>query len=184
MKRIKNLQIFLIVLAFLITIGALFGGQALTTKLKVEGPLQRDLRRMKAIQDFKLKQEKDGITVSFKLQRVDNLQQVMDYVQQKVLLHYNQPVKTFKVVDHRNRYLEELRYQLSFYLKEAIVSGHYIQLKTALESYQGVKAKAYISQNNVYLQLEKGGNYLYEVLPINFNLSSTNPNNISGGDSA
>jgi hypothetical protein len=181
-KQIKNLQVGLIVLAFVITIGGLFGGQTLTTKFKVEKPLQRDLYQMKAIRSFKIKQEKDGITIALKLQKVDNLQQVLDYVQQKVLLYYNQPVKTFKIADRRNPYLEGLRYQLSFYLKEAAASGHYIQLKEALDSYRGVKAKAYFSSDNIYLQLENGHNYLYEVLPIG--TQSMAVNNISGGDSA
>ncbi len=180
MKRIKNLQIGLIVLAFLVTIGALFGGQALTAKLKVEDPLQRDLQRMKAIRDYKVKEDKDGLTVTVKLQKVDDLQQVLDYVQQKVDNYYNQPIRNFKIVDRRNHDLESLRYQLSFNLEEAIVSGHYIQLKTALESCPGVKAKVYFSQNNMYLQLEKGQNYLYEVLPIH--LQTEKGNNLSGGD--
>jgi hypothetical protein len=179
-KQIKNLHIGLILLAFFVTTGILFGGRVLTTKLKVDGPMHRDLQRMKMIHHFKIKQEKDGITVSLGLQRVANLQQVLDYVQQKISLYYNQPVKTFKIADRRNRDLEEIRYQLSFYIEEAIVSGHYIQLKTAMDSYSGVTAKVYFDQNHLYLQLEKGRNYLYEVLPLN--MQSMKSNDISGGD--
>jgi hypothetical protein len=180
-KRIKNLQIGLIVLAFCVTIGVLFGGQALTAKLKVEDPLQRDLHQMKAIRDFKVKEEKDGLIVTIKLQKVDDLQYVLDYVQQKINNYYNQPIKNIKIVDHRNHDLESLRYQLSFNLEEAIVSGHYIQLKSALDGCKGVKAKAYFSQKNMYLQLEKGRDYLYEVLPIHLQLEK---NNILGGGDA
>jgi UPF0288 family protein (methanogenesis marker protein 3) len=169
------------VLGFLITIGGLLGGQTLTNKFKVEEPLHRDLHRMKEISSFRVKQEKDGITINLKLQKVENLQRVLDYVQQKVVLYYNQPIKTIKIADQRNRYLEGLSYQLSFNLEEAAVSGHYIQLKTALESYPGVKAKVYFSQNDMYLQLEKGKNYLYEVLPIA--TQSMAVHNPSGGDS-
>ncbi len=165
MKQIKNLQMGLIVLAFLVTLGLLFGGQVLTAKLKVENPLQRDMHQMKAIRDYKVKEDKDGLIVTVKLQKVDDLQKVLDYVKQKVASYYNQPIKNFKIIDRRNHELESLRYQLSFYLEEAVVSGHYIQLKTALESCPGVKAKAYFSQSSMYLQLEKGQNYLYEVLP-------------------
>ncbi len=179
MKRIKNLQLGLIVLAFLVTIGMLFGGQALTAKLKVENPLEKDLRQQKAIRDYKIKEEKDGLAVTVKLQKVDDLQKVLDYVKQKVASYYNQPIKSFKIIDRRNQELESLRYQLSFYLEEAIVSGHYIQLKTALESCPGVKAKAYFSQNSMYLQLEKGRNYLYEVLP---NHLQPDKGDINGGE--
>ena len=182
MKRIKNLQIGLIILAFLVTIGALFGGQALTAKLKVEDPLQRDLHQMKAIRDYKIKEEKGGLTVTINLQKVDDLQNVLDYVQQKIGNYYNEPIKNIKIVDHRNHDLESLCYQLSFNLEEAIVSGRYIQLKAALDSCQGVKAKAYFSQNNMYLQLEKGRNYLYEVLPIH--LQPEKNNMVNGGDAS
>ena len=127
--------------------------------------MQRDMHQMKAIRDYKVKEDKDGLIVTVKLQKVDDLQKVLDYVKQKVASYYNQPIKNFKIIDRRNHELESLRYQLSFYLEEAVVSGHYIQLKTALESCPGVKAKAYFSQSSMYLQLEKGQNYLYEVLP-------------------
>ncbi len=179
MKQIKNLQIGLIVLAFLVTIGLLFGGQVLTAKLKVENPLQRDMHQMKAIRDYKVKEEKNGLTVTVKLQKVDDLQKVLDYVKQKVGSYYDQPIKNIKIIDRRNHDLESLRYQLSFYLEEAVVSGHYIQLKTALESCPGVKAKAYFSQGSMYLQLEKGRNYLYEVLP---NHLQPDKGDINGGD--
>ncbi|MGE5581684.1 MAG: hypothetical protein ACM3X9_04015 [Bacillota bacterium] len=182
LKLLKNLHIGLIVLAFVITVGALFGGEFLTTKFKVVDPLKRDLQTVKAIKDFSVKQGKDGMVISLRLRKVDNLQKVLDYVEQRAEFYYNLPVKTFKISDQRNTYLEEVRYQLSFYLEEAAVSGHYIQLKQELDSCRGVRAKAYFSQNNIYLQLEKGANYLYEVIPVPAKALTFNNN--SGGDSA
>jgi predicted RND superfamily exporter protein len=180
LKQIKNLQIGLIILAFLITAGGLFGGQFLTNKFRVEKPLHQELQRIKAIRNFQVKTEKDGVNVTLKLRKVGNLQQVVENIQQKVFSYYNQPIKMLRINDNRNHYLEDLRYQLSFYLQEAAVSGHYIQLKTALESYSGVKAKVYFGPDSMYLQLEKGANYLYEVVPIVAQVVTHN--NPSGGD--
>ena len=182
MKRIKELKVGLVILAFLITIGVLFGGQALTTKVKVDTPLKRDLYSLKDIQSFSVKQEKDGIIISLKLRKVDNLQKVLDFVQQKIALYYGLPVKEFKIADQRNRSLEQARYKLAFYLQEAAVSGHYIRLKEALDSFKEVNAKAYVSQNYIYVQLEEGRNYLYEVVPVPTRTIAVN-NNL-GGDSA
>ncbi len=182
MKRIKNLHIGLIVLAFLITVVCLFGGQALTTKYKVEDPLNREMHKIKAVQKFRIKQEQDGVTVSLKLQKVKNLQVLLDGIRQKVQTYYNLPVKAFQITDHRNNDLEEVKYQLSFYLEEAVNSGHYIQLKDALEANKKVEARVYFSSNYIYLQLEAGQNYLYEVIPNGLQNVTVN-NTLAGGES-
>lgn len=181
MKRLKNLQVGLIGLAFLITLGCLFGGQLLTNKVKVEAPLKRALYHRKDIRHFDVKNERDGIVLSLKLRQVKNLQKVLEYAAKKTEHYYGLPVKGFKIIDHRNPALEHVRYKLGFYIEEAAVTGHYIQLKQALDSLPGIDAKAYIGQNGIYLQLDKGNNYLYEVIPLPNRTTAVNHG--AGGDS-
>jgi hypothetical protein len=182
MKNIKNLHMGLILLAFLATVGILFGGQALIGKMKVDNPLKREVLSFKGVQSFSTERDPGGIKVNLKLAKVKNLQDVLDFVDQKVQDYQNKPVKLFNINDHPSDHLKQVRYEISFYLEEAIDSGHYIQLKEELNSFPGINAKVYIGRDHIYIQLEEGANYLYEALP---RPSLTNGYNQKlGGDSA
>ena len=181
MKKISKLQIGLVLVAFLATAGLLFGGQALTTKIKVDNPLQHEIKSIKGVQTFSIVTVKDGLQVKLKLKQVQDLQQVLELVKQKVQFYHEKPVTSILIEDHSDQRLREVRYQLSFYLEEAVASGHYIPLKQALDSYQGVLARVYFSQDQIYIQLEEGKHYLYEVLPKQ--MSGIKPNEMTGGGS-
>lgn len=165
MKFNKNIQAWLIFAAFIVTLALLFGGQALTQKLRVNDPLNHEIYATKGVQKFKVIQDKEGLTVELKLARVADLQQVLDKVKQKVESSYNKPVRTIAIKDHSNLRLKEVRYRLSFELEEAVVTGHYIQLKQSLDAYPEVKSRIYFSPDFIYIQLEDGQFYHYEAFP-------------------
>jgi hypothetical protein len=184
LKYFKNLQTWLVVTAFLGTILILFGGQALTAKYKVNKPLEQVVLSKKVIRNFTVKPEKDGVAVALRLKRTANLQSVMDFVIAKTEFYHKKPVTSLMISSSTNPRLEQARYQLSFYLEEALASGHYIQLKAALDDLQsnGIKAKIYLGERFIYLQLEEGQHYLYQAVPRltkTVAVNNTNP----GGDS-
>ena len=181
MKYIKELKYWLVLLAFLVTIGVLFGGQKLADKLRVDQPLKREILAIKGIKDFRVEPQKDGLRVDLQMKAVPNLQTVLDLVAQRVKFYYDKPVLAFKIKDHPNNRLEAARYRLSFYLEEAIASGHYIQLEAALHNYRDLKTKVYLSQDFIYLQYEDGASYLYQALPRNSRLLPVT-NGVIGGD--
>lgn len=180
-KRLKDLRLWLVVLAFLGTVGLLFGGQKLAARYRVENPTRHTIGTIKAVRNFEVKRISDGLSVELKLDKVDNLETVLDLVKQKVEANYNQPIRHFKITGRSNQQLQQIRYNLSFYLEEALVSGRYIQLKQALESYQPVKSRVYLGTDFIYIQLENDTHYLYEAIPRGSKIGSTNNN--QGGDS-
>ncbi len=180
-KRFKDLQLWLILLAFLGTVTVLFGGQKLTAKFRAENPTRRAMGAIKAVRDFEVKQIPDGLMVELKLDKVGNLETVLDLVKQKVESNYGQPVRSFRIIGRSDRKLQQVRYNLSFYLEEALVSGRYIQLKQALDGYQPVNARVYLGTDFIYIQLENDTHYLYEAIPRESKIVSINKN--QGGDS-
>lgn len=162
MKFNKNIQAWLIFAAFVFTLAVLFGGQALALKLRVNDPLKHDIYAIKGVQKFTVTQEKEGVKVELKLSRVNDLQQVLDKVHQKVKSYYNKPVRTMAIADHSNHRLKEARYRLSFDLEEAVVTGHYTQLKQSLDAYPQIKSRIYFSPDFIYIQLEEDQYYHYE----------------------
>lgn len=181
-KRFRDFRLWLVLLAFLGTVIVLFGGQKLTVRFRAENPTRRAIGTIKAVRDFTVKRIPDGLTVELKLDKVGNLETILDLIKQKVESNYKQPVLNFKISGRSDRKLQQIRYNLSFYLEEALVSGHYIQLKQALDGYQPVNAKVYLGTDFIYLQLENNSHYLYEAIPRDTKVISTNNN--QGGDSA
>ena len=179
-KRFKDLRFWLVLMAFLATVGILFGGQKLVSKYRVEGPTQRALGAIKGIRDVEVKEVSDGLTVELKLDKVGNLKTLLDLIGQKVESFYNKPVRNFEITGQPDQQLQQIRYDLSFYLEEAIESGRYIQLKEVLDSYQPAKALVYLGNDFVYIQLENDDHFLYEAIPRGFKAVSIN--NSQGGD--
>lgn len=178
MKFNKNIQAWLIFAAFIVTLGLLFGGQALALKLRVNDPLKHEVYAIKGVRKFAVTQDKEGIKVELKLARVADLQQVLDKVRQKVKSFYNKPVQAMVIANHSGPRLKEVRYRLSFDLEEAVVTGHYIQLKQSLDAYPQIKSRIYFSPDFIYIQLEDGPYYHYEAFPRQVNAAGK----ISGGE--
>lgn len=180
-KRLNNLRIWLILLAFLGTVGVLFGGQKLAAKFQIENPVRNTIKAIKSVKDFQIKEISNGLIVELKIGKVGNLETVLDLVKHKVEQYYEQPVRYFNISGLPDEKLQQVRYDLSFYLEEALVSGSYTQLKQALESYQPIKAKVYLGTDFIYIQLENNTHYLYEAIPRRSKIVSVNNN--QGGDS-
>lgn len=180
-KQFKDLRLWLVLIVFLGTVGVLFGGQKLAAKYQAENPTRRAIEAIDEVRDFKVKQLSDGLTVEINLDKVSNLESLLEGIKEKVEAHYNRPVRNFKITGRPDRKLRQIRYNISFYLEEALASGRYIQLKEALEDYQPVKARVYLGTDFIYLQLENDDHYLYEAIPRGSKIVSIN--NSQGGDS-
>ena len=166
MKQFRNIQGWLVLLAFIATVAVLFGGQTLTAKLKVENPLKQRLAKIREIRGYTVNETVNGLKLHLKLDKCRNLQTVLNSAIHEVEFYYKKPVKSVNIADYPDFQLEQTKYQLSFYLEEAVASGHYIQLKSALDSFnrKGIKARVFLDNDFIYLQLEAGKNYLYQAL--------------------
>jgi len=180
-KRFKEMRLWLILFVFIGTLALLFGGRELAVKFRAEDPTRREIEGIKEVRDFSVKQNHNGLTVELKLDKVANLESILNLIKQKVESNYRQPVRQFKISGQPNPKLRQIHYELSFYMEEALVSGHYIQLKRALDSYQSVTARVYLGTEFVYLQLEDGAHYLYEAIPRRAQIVTAGNNR--GGDS-
>ncbi|NLY75657.1 MAG: hypothetical protein GX075_10165 [Firmicutes bacterium] len=180
-KRFKDMRLWLISLVFLGTLVLLFGGRELAVKLRAEDPTRREIESIKEVCDFSVKQKPNGLTVELKLDKVANLESILNLIKQKVESNYRQPVRQFKISGQPNSKLRQIHYDISFYLEEALVSGRYIQLKRALDSYQSVTARVYLGTEFIYIQLEDGDHYLYEAIPRRSQIVAVGNNR--GGDS-
>jgi hypothetical protein len=167
MRRTRNIQVWLVLSVFLATVAVLFGGQMITAKLRVDNPLKQRLAKIPEIRGYTVEKAEDGLKLHLKLDKCHNLQAVLNSALHEVEYSYKKTVKSISITDYPDSQLEQTKYQLSFYIEEAVASGHYIQLKSALDSInrKGLKARVFLDNEFIYLQLEDGKNYLYQALP-------------------
>ena len=139
--------------------------------MRIDNPLQRrEVGSIANINEFKLKPVQNGVVIHLQLTKVKDLQEVLELVKGKVEKYQDKSVIGFDLADHPNQLLKQLKYQLSFYLEEATVSGRYIQLKNAVDSFRGVTARVYLTPDFIYVQLEEGNYYLYQAISSTFYL--------------
>jgi len=167
MKFVKNLKIWLALTAFLVTVGVLCGGQIIAAKLKVNDPLLKEIGTVKAIRNFTVKPMEQGLVIDLTLLKTPDLQATLDFVKDKTEFYHKKKVVAFNIIDHSDQRLRKLRYELSFYIEEALASGEYVKLKAELDSLAapGVVSRVYLSKDFLYLQLEAGHDYLYRAIP-------------------
>lgn len=186
MKITKNIQGWLVGVAFLATVAILFGGQSINAKMRVENPLKQRMKTIKEVKSFKVEPTGDGLTLKLQLRQSRNIQTVLSRVKQEVEYYHKKPVTVIGITNQPNARLEQLKYELSFYLEEALASGHFVELKSALDAYskdRGIKAKVYLDDDFIYLQLEEGKNYLYQAMPRSVRPLAVNNNLPEGGSS-
>ena len=183
MKYFKNLQTWMVVAAFACTLALLFGGQALNTKWKVNEPLQKEILSKGQIRHFAVRPVENGVAVELTLKQTDDLKELLEFVKAKVERYHHKPVTSFVIQSNPNQRLEKVHYDLSFYLEEALASGHYIQLKSALDNLKedGLISNVYLTDDYVYLQLEEGSHYLYQAVPRTSRLVTFNNTGTGGG---
>lgn len=184
MKFTKNIQIWVIVASFGITIALLFGGQTLNAKIRVANPLKQKIQNVKAVQSFAVEPQNDALQLRLKLRQNSNLQAVVNQVKREVEFYHQKPVREIRISGNPNAQLEQVKYQLSFFLEEALATGGYIQLKTKLDSLehnQGIKAKVYLDSDFIYLQLDAGKHYLYQAVARPEHSLALAANRIEGG---
>ncbi len=165
--KLNKRQLGLAAVAFLATVGLLFGGQALNAKFRVADPLQQTVLAIHGVRHFTIREDKSQLKADLQLAKVDDLQGVLERVDAAVQQYYGRPVDEYRIAGRSDSRLKAARYQLSFYLEEAQVSGRYIQLKDELDGLKnkGLDARVYLGPKFVYIQLENGSHYLYEALP-------------------
>jgi hypothetical protein len=167
MRHTRSMQGWLILLAFFVTVVVLFGGQIITAKFRVDNPLKQRLAKIREIRGYTVEEAGDGLKLHLKLDKCHNLQAVLNSALREVEFYHKKTVKSISITDYPDYQLEQTQYQLSFYLEEAVASGRYIQLKSALDSFnrKGMTARVFLDNEFIYLQLEEGKNYLYQALP-------------------
>lgn len=154
-------------LAFVLALGLLLGGNQAYQRYYIDEPLQEALERRSEVEEACIEIEQGIVYVTVKLAKVDNIQQ--EYYQLDKLLVDKLGKRPFEllIAEESSVELEEAYNNLQPAMYEAMAENRYLWLKEYLGEYcrEGdLDCRLYIDEQRVYLQLCSKKDSLYKVI--------------------
>lgn len=162
-----GMRVTVIVVAFLLGLAVLFGGNWLFREYNYLRPLETILENNRYIDSFTVSNQGDTYFIEVMITDTSNL--MLNY---KELEHDVKNVlgdKTFKLIlkDNRSETLSQIFYRSQYAVYEAIAKGNFQEMAEVVQreaKSAGASAEIYIDEDNVYLHLSKDRHYLNAVI--------------------
>lgn len=165
----KGWRLHFVLLAALLTLSLLTGGQWAYRHYSQEKPLTDTLKSDPAVQEATVNRTPDGLEVKVLLGRGADLPQAYRHVQETVYKLYGRQHVRLVVQDRRSPALESLWRESQFAVYEAAVQGNFTRMAATVEQLAhraGIENYAVnVDDNYIYLQFSQGQAYLYQVVP-------------------
>ena len=155
-------------LAGLITLAVLFAGQTMWLKYAVANPMDKSLHSIDGVDRVTLSEHSTQLMIDVTLKDVKDLSKTYDCLLGKI--NDTAGTKKYQLTFHdsRSSELEDFYNSIQYAVQEAIATGHFtamVEQITAKADDEKIKAKVWINGKNIYMQLEKNGAQMYEVVP-------------------
>lgn len=152
-----------------ITMSLLFGGWELYRNFGLVAPLEDQLQAHESVQEFETVVNGRSRAVKITLKQVDDLQGTYEGLEQTVHESMGEYVN-IQVQDTRdkNENLQDIFRSIQPTLYAGIAKGDYPEMIAAAEASAeaaGVTGQISMNDKYVFVTLEKGDHYLYEILP-------------------
>ena len=161
--NIKPKQVGLVVLVAVMTLALLFGVQFGWKKYILESSVTSRLNSIDGVKEIQLNAGNENSMLGITLQAVPNFKQTA--------LQLAKAAGGGKIIitDNRSAELQAILEKLRFNIEEGISQGDYTQMQdsVAAAAKEGKLDRygLYLDADNIYLQLHKGDNFLYQVFP-------------------
>ena len=162
-----RLNLPVVFLAFFLSLALLCGGFWLYNEFVIVRPLEQELSALPQVRQVWLGKNNDRFVIKLELVSVENLKDALGEIKETISLASGQYVLQIK--DRRNDYLEELWRQGQFAVEEAAVLGNLTEMHSSLQKeWRRAGLDRWLiemDRENLYIQLQQGQFYLYEVVP-------------------
>lgn len=160
-----NFRIIIFVIALFISLGLLVGGYSLNGELVAKGTK----KQLATICAGPVNIEKQGKVSMIYVQpgKVDNLQQTWNAMTKLIEKKTATGKYNIIIVDKRNQKLQNAFNELQPAIYEATANNTYIALQRELDQHlkdKNIKYGLYLDNERLYLQMEDGDYYLYQVI--------------------
>jgi hypothetical protein len=165
MSRVRLVPIVFIAI---ISLAVLFGGWQAYQHYGLVSPIQTTLKQLKYVDGVKVDTGSPTVVTIQLNSNVKDLQYDYDVIVQDV---QNEVGGTYaiKLLDRKNEDLTTLYESIQPVIGEGLVHGNYTEMMAAVDALAakaGVDYRFTMDQHNVFVQLKKGNNFLYDVVPL------------------
>ena len=165
---IKNIRWPVVLIAFLFLISVFYGFQFYQQKQTVEEPLTQLFAGKEEVKAVNISHQGDTMEIILELEYVDNLREEKNIIHKEVTKILGDRKYQITLVDHRNKELEEIYYQVHYHLQEAAVKGNYVEMSEKVEEIMaGYNVEDYrliVGEDKIYFQVKQAGHYLFEIV--------------------
>ncbi|MHB9094765.1 MAG: hypothetical protein ACYC21_08830 [Eubacteriales bacterium] len=167
--QIKGIRINVVIAAIVITLAVLLTIQFLYQKYDVEQPLFKLYSQTKLVEKApKIEQKGNRVNVILDVKKTENLrlayQDLENYTEQVM----GSTKFSIQLKDNRTNTLENAYYQSQFVIYEALAKGNFTDMAKVIQQNAAkidAKSRVFIDNDNIYVEILKGDNYLYEIIP-------------------
>ncbi len=166
-KSLKGITIILVSAAT--GFGLFFGANLLLVNRTVTRPLENSIRQVPGITSVRAQDTSGNLRLNVTLGQVEDFHETYSSLTRRILEIVGKREYELNILDNRNPQLEHAYYLMHFDIEEAIATGGFSRMATALEQKSRdldlSGSRVFVDSKGVYLQIESGPSYLYAVFP-------------------
>ena len=164
----NGIKVPVVILALVVGLTSFWGAQWLYDRYNYDRPLDKILGENKNIASYQINDQEPLLEIEIKLSRVDNLQETYGEIYQSLQEILGR--RNFRIIlqDQRDPTLDGIYYHTRLAAFEALERGNFLEMEgyiSKLAAGQGSEARVWLDQDRLYIQVEHGNNYLYEIIP-------------------
>jgi hypothetical protein len=167
--RAYGVRIPVVLMAMAGALLLLFGAQFIYNRQAVDQPVVAIAHNVPAVENVTLQNSPSGLQVNVRLGLVPNLRETYLRLESQVSAALGGEHFQINLTDARSPALLNDFYQMNGVLEQGIATGQFVTMEQqvqALGTREGLsQASAIVDDHYVYVELVKGKNYLYELLP-------------------
>jgi len=164
----NNLNFKMIIVAFVVGLVLLFGGQYVYLKYGFNQPVRQALADNPAVAGYTLDEQGPEPVISVHLKRTDNLQESYRELKQEIDRSMRGRPYQLIIKDERDDSLEEVFYNSQFIIYQAIAQGGFQEMADEVRARAraaNAEARIYLDSEYVYVQMENEHGFLAEIIP-------------------
>ncbi len=167
--RAYGVRIPVVLMAMAGALLLLFGAQFIYNRQAVEQPVVAIAHNVPAVEHVSLQNTPSGVQVDVRLGPVPNLRETYLALENQVSSALGSQHFQIDLTDTRTPTLVNDFYQMNAVLEQGIATGQFVTMEQqvqAMGARDGLsQSSAIVADHYVYVELVKGKNYLYELLP-------------------
>lgn len=158
-------------LFFIVTLLLLYFTQVIWFNYCIKKPLMRELKSVYGVEKVAIQNNyklKEPIKINIHFAKVSKFYKTYKEVDEKIINLLGQKPYNISVFDNRTAELEELYYNIHYYIEKALIDGDYPMLNeksSEIAKTINAETQIFVDGNYIYIQLSKNDSFLYKLIP-------------------